>query len=91
MAKVQEQFAEGQEDLKNLILGKSPKALQDVTTTWKMEKAATSIQRLQKHQLKIIREALEKESVEECSGSWYRCALEVLRETMWSQLSLLWP
>ena len=56
-----------------------------------MEKAATSIQRLQKHQLEIIRETLEKESVEECSGSWYRCALEVLQETMWSQLSLLWP
>ena len=44
MAKAQEQFVEGNKDLKIFIIGKSPKALQDlITTTWKMEKAATNI------------------------------------------------
>ena len=80
MTKAQEQFAEGKKDLKKFILGKSPKALQDlITTTWKMEKAATNIQRQQKHRMDIIRETLQKECVEECSGNWYRCALEVLQ------------
>ena len=65
---------------KKFILRKSPKALQDlITTTWKMEKAATNIQRQQKHRMEIIRETLQKECVEECSGNWYRCALEVLQ------------
>ena len=46
MAKPQEQFVEGNKDLKIFIPGKSPKALQDlITTTLKMEKAATNIQR----------------------------------------------
>ena len=37
MAKAQEQYAEGKKDLKKFILGKSPKALQDlIATTWKM-------------------------------------------------------
>ena len=50
MAKAQEQFFEGNKDLKKFILGKSPKVLQDlVTTTWKMEEAATSTRRHQKH------------------------------------------
>ena len=50
MAKAQEQFFEGNEDLKKFILGKSPKVLQDlVTTTWKMEEAATNTWRQQKH------------------------------------------
>ena len=80
MTKAQEQFAEGKKDLKKFILGKSPKALQDlITTTWKMEKAATNIQRQQKHRMEIIRETLQKKCVEECSGNWYRCALEVLQ------------
>ena len=38
MAKAQEQFAEGKEDLKKFILSKSPKDLQDlVTTAWEMK------------------------------------------------------
>ena len=39
MAKAQEQFAEGKKGLKKFVLGKSPKALQDlITTTWKWRK-----------------------------------------------------
>ena len=80
MAKAQEQFAEGKEDLKKFILSKSPKDLQDLaTTTREMEEAATNIRRKQKQQTKIIRETLEKECVEECCGRWYRCSLEVLQ------------
>ena len=44
-----------------------------------MEKAATNIQRQQKHGMEIIRETLQKDCVEECFGNWYRCALEVLQ------------
>ena len=80
MTKAQEQFAEEKKDLKKFILGKSPKSLQDlITTTWKMEKAATNIQRQQKHLMEIIRETLQKECVDECPGIWYPCALEVLQ------------
>ena len=80
MDKAQKQFAEGKKDLKKFILSKSPKALQDLlTTTWKTEKNATNIQRQQKCWMEIIREILQKEFVEECSGNWYHYALEVLQ------------
>ena len=40
MAKAQEQFAEGKEDLKRFILSKSLKDVQDLATTaWEMEEA----------------------------------------------------
>ena len=61
MSKAQEQFTEGEKDLKKFILSKSLKVLQDlVTTTWKMEEVTTDIQRQQKHRMEIIRETLEK-------------------------------
>ena len=80
MAKAQEQFAEGKKDLRHFILGKPPKPLQDlITTTWKMEKTATNTKRQQKQRMKIIRETLQQECVEECFVNWCRRALEVLQ------------
>ena len=43
---------------------------------WKMEKVASNIQKQQKNRFQIICETL-KNCVEECSGRWCRCALEV--------------
>ena len=39
----------------------------------------TNIQRQQKHRMEIIRETLQKDCVEKCSGNWYRCALEIFQ------------
>ena len=53
--------------------------MQDLlTTTWKMEKAASKIKREKKKRMDIIREKKDSECIEECSGNWFRCALEVL-------------
>ena len=80
MTKAQKQFASGKEYFKVIIVSKSPKFQKELlTTTWKTEKAASNIQRQQKNRLQIIRETLEREYVEECSGSWYHCTLEVLQ------------
>ena len=80
MAKAQEQFAEGKKNLQKIILSKSLKALQDlITTTWKMEKAATNIQRQQQDRMEIIQETLQKDCIEECSGNCYRYTPEVIQ------------
>ena len=80
IAKAQEQLPDWKKDLKKFILGKSLKVLKDlVTTTWKLEKAATNIQRQQKQLMEIIHKTLQKECVEECSGNWYSCVHEVLQ------------
>lgn len=80
MAKAQEQFAEGKKDLKKFVLNKSPKALQElIETTWKLEKAASNIQRQQKPRMQIICETLDKDCIDGCDGRWLRCAIEVLQ------------
>jgi len=80
LAKAHQQSAEGKKDLKKFVLGKSPKALQDlISTTWRMEKAVGKLQREKKERMTIVRDHREKECDTECFGTWYPCALEVLR------------
>ena len=71
---------DGEKDLYNFILNKTPKALNDlVYTTWKIQNTPALVERTSKSRILILIECGDKPCVENCNGQWFACANEVLK------------
>ncbi len=81
LALANKQKAEGKKDLAEFILAKSEKGLQEqISTTWKMNAADSTIHRESRSRMEIIRQkSVNGECAEDCEGEWLRCANQVLR------------
>jgi len=72
---------DGEKDMYSFILNKSPKALSElVSTTWRMHNAPKIVERSNKSRLDILKVHItDRECTEGCSGEWFNCAKEILR------------
>lgn len=70
----------GEKDLYNFIINKPTKALSElVSTTWKIQEAAKTLERERRSIMSIIQEHAAGQCASECEGEWLKCAKEVLR------------
>ena len=71
---------DGERDIYSFIMNKSPKALSDlVNTTWKLQNAQHVEDRISKSRIDILKEHINGPCTANCSGEWFACAREVLR------------
>ena len=79
MSIANKRHAEGQKDIYNFIMNKTPKALSElISTTWKLQEAPQTVQRETKSRISILERFLEEDCVPTCGGEWFDCAKEVL-------------
>ena len=80
MVLAKQQDVEGKEDLAQFIYNQTPKKLNDlIATAWKMEMAATILERRNTLRMSVVETALEENCVDGCDTIWIKCAKEVLR------------
>ena len=69
----------GESDIYNFVLNKSPKALADlINTAWKMQNAEKNVERSEKSRMDILMDYVTGECVTHCLGTWFTSAKEVL-------------
>lgn len=79
MAAANQRKKEGEKDLVNFILGKSPKHLSDlIENVWRIENATALLERENKPRMELIHTSLKIECATGCERQWLQCALEVL-------------
>ncbi|CAB4040019.1 Hypothetical predicted protein, partial [Paramuricea clavata] len=80
MVLAKQQDVEGKADLTQFIYNQTPKKLNDlIATAWKMEMAATILERLNMLRMSVVETALEENCVDGCDTIWIKCGKEVLR------------
>jgi hypothetical protein len=80
MVLAKQQDVEGKADLAQLIYNQTPKKLNDlIATAWKMEMAATILERRNTLRMSVVETALEENCGDGCDTIWIKCAKEVLR------------
>ena len=71
----------GKTDLANCLLGKTPKAQDDLfASAWEMENAKAKVDRESISRMQLIRQAGNNDCVDGFDGEWLKCATQVLRQ-----------
>ena len=72
---------EGQKDLANFVLSRSPKALKDLLeNSWKMHNSCSTLQREKLCRMELIEKFSKENCVPDCNRTWIECAIEVLNQ-----------
>ena len=80
MAMAKEQSDEGKTDLAEFVLRKEQKGLSElIDSTWKMHMALAAVKRQNAPRMHLIEKSLKEQCVEGCQSSWFKCAVEVLK------------
>ena len=70
---------EGQKDLANFVLQKSPKSIRDLLeNSWKMHNSSSTLERQQTSRMELIENCCKQNCVAGCNRTWIDCATEVL-------------
>ena len=70
----------GENDLNEFVLNKTPKQINDlISLTWEIHDAPKVLERENQTRMDVLRSYLDKDCVENCNGRWLENAKEVLR------------
>ena len=80
MALAKEESDEGKTDLAEVVLRKGQKGLSElINSTWKMHMTPAAVKRRNAPRMHLIEKSLKEQCVEGCQSSWFKCAVEVLK------------
>ena len=79
-AAAKQRLDNGESDLNEFVLNKSPKQLNDlISMTWEIHTAPAVLERENQTRMEVLRTFLQKGCVDNCGGRWLENAKEVLR------------
>lgn len=78
-ALAKEQKDEGNTDLTQFIVSRTPRVLDDrIKSSWEIENSQEKLARARKTRFQLVEEAYQSDCVDGCHGQWLACAEEIL-------------